>query len=1195
MVPNFTGRQSECQEIVDLVSSEDTRLVTIWGSPGFGKTSFAIAAGHQLQYRGFPVCFLSLRGLQTKGDLTSKLFSLVRQPTTSQRSVPQALSFENELIDTLGSISDSFVLILDNVDDLLEIGFPKVKEDVLQLFQEILTRNEKVTLVVTTRESIEYVNLNFQGHRSIRIRPLDNTSSRALVRELVPNASPDDCARIAQICGCVPLAMRLMCSLVCEDGGQPSQCLIEFIESAKESIVDILDNPDYPPNKRLQFLYEKSFHRLSPAEKEAFVSLSVLPGCFTMELALVVLNVTGLIEATKMLQRLQRKSLLDSNSHCETHTMHKLLQSFAKQTGEQGMKEVLANAKCRIHAYFISRFDELNDEFLRGHSKDAFVAFYEEKQLFIESLVDGCADPRIVENVFKVLIKAEMFLDSLYSCSIESQNFNNIYDSALKAANALGNIHYTSRLLASKAFGEITWGAEGGAMQLLKKAYEIQSSPLSSVSDDERSKYKCYCGICELVIGEDESGIKCLQDALSLMRETSEQKILRLVVYQVMAVYYQFLNHPSTSTYYYNKARKECNSAEDEQLIVIPPLACKGKEPNTVKKLQMNTCISDNWPLQFLVISHVMKAAKNFFDNDTKQFVINPVLQILNDLQINSETPFYLFHFCAKVLALLQSTFTEEGIVGLGFEESVARHLETLEPSKQSSSGPEGNVDSNVTVHSQECNQPLANFYQDFGKLHLHEKNYSNALDFKTCGAPHIVLRTDRQEANAFSTQSYLPFRVTQHSLGDFTSVLQSAQRELDVGINLFGEDHASTADSYHSLGVIQNSLGDFTSALQSKQRALDVRIKLFGEDHESTADSYHSLSITQDSSGHFSSALQSAQRALDVRIKLFGEDHESTADSYHSLGVIQLSLGDFSSALQSAQRALDVRIKLFGEDHESTADSYHSLGVIQHSLGDFTSALQSKQRALDVRIKLFGEGHESTADSYHSLSITQHSSGDFSSALQSTQRALDVRIKLFGEDHESTADSYHSISVTQLSSGEFSSALQLAQRALNVQIKLFGEDHASTANSYHTLGVIQHSLGDFTSALQSNQRALDVRIKLFGEDHASTADSFHSLGVIQNSLGDFTSALQSARRALDVRIKLFGEDHASTADSYRSLGVIQHSLGDFTSALQSKQRALDVRIKLFGEDHASTAKSYHSLGVTQHSLGDFTSALDSK
>ncbi|XP_068752729.1 LOW QUALITY PROTEIN: uncharacterized protein [Montipora capricornis] len=1171
MIPNFTGRQSECQEIVDLVSSEHTRIVTIWGSPGFGKTSVAIAVGHQLQSRRFPVCFLSLRGLQTKAHLTSKLFSLVRQAILSQRSESQPLSFEDELIETLGSISDSCVFILDNVDDLLESGFPNVKEDVLQLFEEILTRNKKITLVVTTRESFEFINLNFQGHKSIRIRSLDDISSRTLVHELVPNANPDDCAQIAQICGCVPLAMRLMCSLVSEDDVQPSQCLIEFTESTTESIVDILDNTDYPANQRLHFLYKKkSFHRLSPEQKEAFVSLSVLPGCFTTTLAAAVLNVRKCKTIT-MLKLLQRKSFLDSDSQPGTFIMHKLLQSFAKETGDQRMEEIVANAKCRFHEHYISRFDKLNDEFLNGHSMDAFIAFYEEKQIFVESLVDGCTDPRIAENVFKVLIKAEMFLDTLFWCSMESDNFDTIYDSSLKAANALGNTYYQRRLLASRAFSEITWGAGGSSMQLLKKAYEIQSKSCL-VSDDERSKYLCYFGICQLVDDEVESGIQCLQEALSLMRESGEQKILRLVVNQVMAVYYQFLNDPSTSTYYYDKAHKECNSAADEQLIVIPPLGRKEKKTKNGKELQTNTFDSRNyWPLQFLVIFHIWKAAKNFFDTDTQQFVINPALRMLNDLQINSKTPSYLFHFC----------------------ESVARHHATLEQFKHSSSGPEENVHSSVSLCSQECNHPLAKFYQDFGKLHYCTKNYSKALYFQT-RALDILLRTNKQKGNAYLAHSYHSLGVTQHLLGDFTSAVQSMQQALDLRIKLFGEDHTSVAKSYHSLGVTQHSLGDFTSALQSKQRALDVRIKLFGEDHASTAHSYDSLEVTQHSLGDFTSALQSHQRALNVRIKLLGEDHASTADSYHELGMTQHLLGDFTSALQSHQRALDVRIKLLGEDHTRTADSYDSLGMTQHSSGDFTSALQSDQRALDVRIKLLGEDHASTADSYHSLGVTQHSLGDFTSALQSHQRALDVRIKLLGEDHASTADSYHELGMTQYSLGDFTSALHSFQRALDVRIKLLGEDHTTTADSYHELGMTQHLLGDFTSALHSFQRALDVRIKLLGEDHASTADSYHSLGVTQHSLGDFTSALQSHQRALDVRIKLLGEDHASTADSYHELGMTQYSLGDFTSALHSFQRALDVRIKLLGEDHTTTADSYHELGMTQHLLGDFTSALQS-
>ena len=38
----------------------------------------------------------------------------------------------------------------------------------------------------------------------------------------------------------------------------------------------------------------------------------------------------------------------------------------------------------------------------------------------------------------------------------------------------------------------------------------------------------------------------------------------------------------------------------------------------------------------------------------------------------------------------------------------------------------------------------------------------------------------------------------------------------------------------------------DYKAALQSHQRALAILIELFGEEHESTADSYRELGVTQ-------------------------------------------------------------------------------------------------------------------------------------------------------------------------------------------------------------------------------------------------------------------------------------------------------------------------------------------------------------
>ena len=67
MVPNFTGRQSECEEIISHATSECTRLVSIWLSPGLGKTS-----GTADSYYNLGTTQLSL------GDLTSALESTQR-------------------------------------------------------------------------------------------------------------------------------------------------------------------------------------------------------------------------------------------------------------------------------------------------------------------------------------------------------------------------------------------------------------------------------------------------------------------------------------------------------------------------------------------------------------------------------------------------------------------------------------------------------------------------------------------------------------------------------------------------------------------------------------------------------------------------------------------------------------------------------------------------------------------------------------------------------------------------------------------------------------------------------------------------------------------------------------------------------------------------------------------------------------
>ncbi|CAH3026864.1 unnamed protein product [Porites evermanni] len=1018
MVPNFTGRQSEVEEIIGHVTSESTRLVSIWGSPGFGKTSVAIAVGHALQSQGLPVYWVSLRGLQSKADLTSKFLCLLRQPTINNQPSDRGLSLDDEICQLFSEISKQSVFILDNADDLLESGCPKVKEEVMQLLEEILRQNPRLTCIVTTRESLEFMDIHFQGHQGLRIRTLDKASTQCLIHELLPNASPADCTEVAHICGQVPLAIKIMCSLISEDNALPRHFLDDFKASSTESIVSMLDNHDYPASHRLQFIFDSSFQRLTAQEQEALISLSILPGNFTTEVAAAVLGTKSGFQTKRMLQNFRRKSLIDSGSKSGTFTMHKLLQSFSKEKGDAEMNKTILNAKECLNAFYVSHFDKLNEQFLTGHSMDAYIAFYEDKESIIQSIVEGCFNSKTADTVFEILVKGELFLDSLFWTASESKNFDDIYDAAIKAANLHGNEKYHRQLLTSKAFAEATWGSRGKTNQLLSEVKVMQAASCL-VSNQEKGKSFCYLGICYLTAEETKSGVHCLQQAFSSLETCNDQEslFLKFLILQILVCYYQSLNDFYNARYYYDKSLHLSSAVGDCKLLIIPPMKSKAQKTTNEMQFKMDSTILLNQPFEFQFVCLLSEATKVFADTKTKQNTSHILLQMLECVEKDLTPSTGLLTFHTAVVKLLWSSNSED---------------------------PEKLFWSRINYHE----KTLKQCKETFPKSHRLFQIQIKAL-----------------------VDCYLNLCTVYNNRGIYSEALQSYNRALSTATKYCGEEHESTADSYRQLGVTQRNMHDDRAALQSHQRALAIRIKLFGEEHESTADSYRQLGTTQNKMHDDSAALQSHQRALGIRIKLFGEEHESTADSYGELGVTQHNMRDYNAALQSYQRALAIRIKLFGEEHESTADSYRQLGVTQCNMHDYSAALQSHQRALAIRIKLFGEEHESTADSYRELGVTQYNMHDYSAALQSEQDALAIRIKLFGEEHESTADSYRQLGVTQYNMHDYCAALESHQRALAIRLKLFGEEHAKTADSYRQVKITQDAQRKFRAVKRTKRK----------------------------------------------------------------------------------------------------------------------------
>ena len=1164
--PHFIGREKECEEIIGHVTSDSTQIVTVWGSPGFGKTSTAIAVGHQLQKDGQPVCFISLRELNSKDDLTSKLLSHFRTADSKNQSLTPA--------DEIGFIferqSDPCFLVLDNADDLFECGEPDVKETTVNLIKDLLNRSEKVKFILTTREPMAYLDMSLQGHKSIRIRELDKSSSNALVKKLLPKASSADATKIVHMCGQMPLAIWLLCKLLSDDSVQSSADLDELMLS-KRSLLESLDNPEYTSNARLKTLFESSFQRLSSQDQEALVSLSVLSETFDLKIATAVLGLERSTETKEILRRLQGRALLDRCSNSDKFYIHKLLQSFAKYKGEREMEETILIANTRFLLFYIDLAEKLNEMFLTGFSMKALIEFFDNERSIVKSLMDGCKNDKVADRVLQVLAKAEFFLATVFYDN--ELNFDNIFQSAVKAASQLGRSDLHRQLLQSKAFGYMTRGGGGKTMLLLSEARRLQSLT-TTICPEERGKHLCYCGIYQLVVGQTQDGVESLKYAIPPLNKTAEHTVLRLIILQILAIFYRCTNY-EMSAMFYDRAVQECRDAEDMHLLVIPD---NNGEANywDEHRVPSSTENLGNEPIEIAVIYLVGRVIAKISSTEITDFSIKLLLRLLQGIESTNEmTKPGWFKFQANSISMLRIFHKYQEGLSLTHK-LITYHLSSLQE------GTAGEENTSSSLHK----EALAECYLLKGKIQHCLRHFSEAFTSKQ-HALTIILELFG-EGHVKTADIYSELGFTKYEQGDFNSAAKSHGRALDIRIQLLGKEHQRTAGSYRELGVTQYMLGDYTSAAESLNQALNIRQKILGEDHEETADSYNMLGKTQYVLTDYNSATVSHKRALNIRRKILGEDHRKTADSYHELGVTQYVLRDYTSATDLLKRALKIREKVLVEDHEKTADSHHNLGVAQYILRDYISATESLKRALKIRQKVLGEDHERTANSYLYLGATQYMLGGYISATESLKRALKIRQKILGEDHEKTADSYHVLGKTQYTLRDYTSAAESHKRAFKIRRMILGEDHRKTADSYHELGKTQYVLTDYNSATVSHKRALNIRRKILGEDHRKTADSYHELGVTQYVLRDYTSATDLLKRALKIREKVLVEDHEKTADSYHVLGKTQYTLRDYISATESLKRALNIRQKVLGEDHERTADSYLYLGATQYMLGDY-------
>ncbi|WP_309718392.1 tetratricopeptide repeat protein, partial [Armatimonas sp.] len=355
----FFGRETEIAQLVELLASPQTRLLTLTGPGGTGKTRLSLeAAGRFAESFAGAVWFVPLADLSDASLIPTAILQALSIPLSgSKEPLEQAVTVLQK---------QPTLLILDNFEQLVEAGGA-------ELVQSLVSQVGSLRCLVTSRQL-----LGLPGELEFAVSPLatpngSDTPERLGLFESVrlfvdraQAAKPDfritnsNAPAVAELCDRlegIPLAIELAAAraLVLS----PSQMLsqlgnrFEFLVSRKRGLAE--------RQRTLQAAIDWSYRLLTPDVKHFFSQLCVFRGGWSLEAAESVCEESLALD---MLAQLRECSLI-TTLESEGSIRFQMLETLREYAESQLSLEELVALKLRHAGFFVS-LAEVADSFLRG-------------------------------------------------------------------------------------------------------------------------------------------------------------------------------------------------------------------------------------------------------------------------------------------------------------------------------------------------------------------------------------------------------------------------------------------------------------------------------------------------------------------------------------------------------------------------------------------------------------------------------------------------------------------------------------------------------------------------------------------------------------------------------------------------------------------------------------------------------------
>lgn len=308
VVSSFVGRDKDLQSVIRHMVDRKSRLLTLLGLGGCGKTRLAIEAGwHLLETFENRVFFVPLANLEHVEDLPAEL---VRTLVPGQ---PNPVDPLESAVDRLSTMA-SCMLILDNFEHLAEHG--------AEFVSALLKRVPKLQILITSR-----IPLNMEGEVLISLAPLPLPTTASLdIRELAANPAvalfveraqavkadfqltertAETIVELSRKLEGLPLALELAASWA--RAMTPAQMLEQV--SANVDRLASRRRDINPRHRSLRAAFDGSYDLLTDDLKDVFLRLTFFAGGWDYEASQ---HITPGFDAIDSIQSLEERSLIFS-------------------------------------------------------------------------------------------------------------------------------------------------------------------------------------------------------------------------------------------------------------------------------------------------------------------------------------------------------------------------------------------------------------------------------------------------------------------------------------------------------------------------------------------------------------------------------------------------------------------------------------------------------------------------------------------------------------------------------------------------------------------------------------------------------------------------------------------------------------------------------------------------------------------